>query len=797
MPHAPKTFQSTEKKNSCILGRPKGNCGRVIWSAPGDKEMHVDYLLIGGGLASVTAAEALRDAGATGSILILSDEDVLPYSKPPLSKQLLRGSLARDKLFLLDQQQCQEKGIEVLLGSPVVALHPHKHVALTARAEEIQFGRALIATGASAVRPQAPGADLEGIFHLRTLADADGIRQAATHAKRAVVVGASFLGLEVAATLTQMGIAVTLVDQETVLLGALKAPKVSDQILQHVREHEVTTLLGEAIAAFHGDGHVTGVLTQSGAEVPCDLVVAAIGVAPNTGFLAGSGIAVEDGVLVDEFLRSNQPDIFAAGDVANIIDPISGSRRRIEHWDSAVKQGRLAAKNMLGAHLAYDEVSYFYCRIFDFGFEFLGQPDGSETLVERGSLNERSCALIYVKEDVPKALFAIGRPVAETKAIEALIRHRVNLRAMSGNLSDPTFALEQIPSQTVLILQGGGAIGAFECGVVRALEDLQVYPDIVAGVSIGAFNGAIIASNPRRAAPALKAFWNELAIKTLDPPDWGPSQTIESSLSSWYCFMFGAPRFFRPRWFNPVCGLEQLPLTWTSFYDPSPAREIIARYVDFPALKKSPVRLLISAVDVETAELRVFDSYSDDITADHILASGSLPPAFPWTTIDGKHYWDGGIFSNSPLEQVVERCGVAGKRVIVVDLFANARGLPANMMDVLARRDEIVYAERVNKDVRGRELIRDFQRLVEEMLGHMEPDAVGLVKQWPRYIQLMGSQRPLAITRIVREGIPGESPSRDYDFSLAAVESNIREGFSRTMAAFETVKDVRKPVSFG
>ena len=756
---------------------------------------YVDYLLIGGGLASVTAAEALRDAGATGPILILSDEDVLPYNRPPLSKQMLRGTLARERLFLLDEAECREKGIEVVLASPAIAIDPHKHV-VASRSGTIQFGQALIATGASAVRARAPGANLRGICHLRTLAEAESLHKAATHAKRAVVLGASFLGLEIAATLTQMGISVTVLDQEPILFGVLKAPPVSAELLHYTRERGVTILLAETIAAFRGDGRVTGVLTESGTELPCDLAVVAIGVAPNVGFLEGSGIAVEDGVVVDQFLRTSQPDIFAAGDVASIIDPISGSRRRIEHWDGAVKQGRLAAKNMLGAHLAYDEVSYFYCRVFDFGFEFLGHPDGSETLIERGSLHERSCALIYLKDDVPKALFAIGRPPAETKAIEALIRYRVNLRAVGSKLSDPAFALEQIPNQTVLILQGGGAIGAFECGVVKALEDLQTYPDIVAGVSIGAFNGAIIASHPRHAAPALEAFWKELAVNTPDLPHWGPNQAIENAFSSWYCFTFGAPRFFRPRWFNPICGFEQLPLAWTSFYDPSPAKEIIARYVDFPALKKSPIRLLIGAVDVETAELRVFDSYSDDITPDHILASGSLPPAFPWTTIAGRHYWDGGIFSNSPLEQVVERCGVAGKQVIIVDLFASARALPTNMMDVLARRDKIVYAERVNKDVRTRELIRDFQRLIEEMLGHMGPEAAALVKQWPRYIQLMGSLRPLAVTRIVREGIAGEPPSRDYDFSLAAVESNMREGFSRTMAAFERTTDLRKPNTF-
>jgi NTE family protein len=184
----------------------------------------------------------------------------------------------------------------------------------------------------------------------------------------------------------------------------------------------------------------------------------------------------------------------------------------------------------------------------------------------------------------------------------------------------------------------------------------------------------------------------------------------------------------------------------------------------------------------------VFDSYSDEITPDHILASGSLPPAFPWTTIAGKHYWDGGILSNSPLELVAERCGVAGKHVIVVDLFSSTRPLPTNMMEVLARRDEIVYAERVHKDVRTREVIRDFQRLAEDMLGHMEADTAALVKQWPRYIQLMGDQRPLAITRIVRQGVGEEATSRDYDFSSRAIESNRLEGYMRTTAAFKVRK---------
>ena len=153
-------------------------------------------------------------------------------------------------------------------------------------------------------------------------------------------------------------------------------------------------------------------------------------------------------------------------------------------------------------------------------------------------------------------------------------------------------------------------------------------------------------------------------------------------------------------------GMAQLPVLWTSFYDTAPMRELITRYVDFSKLRTSAVRLLISAVNVETAELEIFDSFVDDLTPDHIIASGSLPPGFPWTVIGGKAYWDGGIVSNSPLDLLIDRCGPDGKRVFVVDLFGSRKSLPSNMMEVLTRRDEIVYSERVRSDFRYRETVR-------------------------------------------------------------------------------------------
>src|SRR5262249_16392958 len=336
-----------------------------------------------------------------------------------------------------------------------------------------------------------------------------------------------------------------------------------------------------------------------------------------------------------------------------------------------------------------------------------------------------------------------GVPAEETKAVEALIRYRVNLHTIKNKLGDPQFRLEQIPTQNVLVLQGGGALGAFECGVVKALGERDIYPDIVAGVSIGAFNAAVIAGKPKSPSAALEAFWHELEVITPELPD----EALRRTLSSWTSLAFGSPKFFHPKSLTPLWGFNQLPLNWTSFYDPSPVRELLAKYTDFSRLRTSPIRVIVSAVNVETAQLEIFDSYVDDLTPDHILASGSLPPGFPWTTIDGQHYWDGGIVSNSPLEDVIERCGAAGKRVFIVDLFPGRKELPANIVEVMFRRDEIVYSERIRNDERTRNLMHDFRRLVDDILIDVSPEKLMQIKQRPRYIQLMGDIAPTIITR--------------------------------------------------
>ncbi|MFG1347746.1 FAD-dependent oxidoreductase [Xanthobacter autotrophicus DSM 431] len=747
-----------------------GGDGESDGSAP----RHVDFLLVGGGLASAVAAQTLRAEGATGSILILSAEDVPPYHHPPLSKHLLTGTEGEERIFVHPEPFYAEHGIELGLSERVVGVDTVRQHVSTARGKTFGYGQLLVATGATPKPLDIPGAALPGVFSLRRKADADAIRAAVAEAKTAVVLGGSFLGMEIAMSLLDAGLKVTVIEQGPVLLRHLEAPALSRYFERHAEARGASVILNDSAAALHGRERVEAVETAGGRSVPANLVVVSIGVAPATDFLAGSGIAIEDGyVVVDALLRTSAPNVFAAGDVTTFYDPVFARRRHIEHWDNAVKQGRLAARNMLGRRLRYDEVSYFFCEVGDIGFNVLGATEETDAWIARGKLDEGSFALFYLKGDVPRALFSVGRPPDETRVAEGLIRYRVGLGEMRERLNEETFVLDYIPTQTALILQGGGALGAFECGVVKALEEEGIFPDIVAGISIGALNGAVIAGNPRHATAALEAFWADLAVATPQLP----SDDLRRATATARILALGVPNFFTPRWMAPPLRPQDWLTNWTSFYDTAPMKALLAKYVDFASLKDSPVRLLVSAVDVTTATLEVFDSYVDDLTPDHILASGSLPPGFPWTTVGGKAYWDGGIISNSPLDLVIDRCGPDGKRVFIVDLFSGRRDLPTNMMEVLARRDEIVYAERVRSDLHHQATVETYRRLIAHILAQIEPAQSARIKRLPAYIQLMGDAATTTITRLVRSGEVGEHSSRDYDFSDVAIRANQAEGY--------------------
>ena len=740
-----------------------------------------DFLLIGGGLASATAARTLRTEGAEGEIVIVSAEGFLPYHRPPLTKHFLLGGKSQEDILVLGEDYYREQAIEVMLATRAVRIHPKDKVVETDSAGEIRFKKLLIATGCRPRRLTIPGAELGGIYYLRTLLEAEALRQAMAGAKTAVIFGASFIGMELASSFTEKGIEVTIITREDLLFNKLASPEVSQFFTKYYKAQGVELIFKESIQEFRGSDRVESVVTSTGKVLSCDLVAIGLGVTPEVDFLHGSGIRVEDGILVSQYMQTNDPDIYAAGDVAKFFDPTFRRCRRIEHWDNAVKQGHIAAINMVGQRRPYHAVSYFFSDVFDLSFNFIGDTAEITERDLRGSIEEKSFAVLYLKGELLRAMFFLRRPASEAKAAESLILNGISLKRIKDKLADETFPLEKAAVQTVLVLQGGGALGAFECGVVKAMEEQRIYPDIVAGVSIGAFNAVIIAGNPRHAPAALEAFWDELALST----PVIPHEKTRRLLSSWYSLIVGSPNFFVPRWLRPVLHPNDLPLHWMSFYDPSPVKALLRKYVDFKRLKDSPIRLIVSAVNVETAELETFDSFMDTITPEHILASGSLPPGFPWTTIDGKHYWDGGIVSNSPFDQVIKLLGSAGKKVYAVDLYPRKKPLPKDLMEVIARRDEIFYSEKIDKDLHTLELINKYKVLVEEIMGHLEPRIVDQIRHRPLYIEVMGDAPPISITRIVHEGEEGEPPSRDYDFSRESIQEHKEEGYRVARARLE------------
>ncbi|MBI2468629.1 MAG: patatin-like phospholipase family protein [Candidatus Rokubacteria bacterium] len=332
--------------------------------------------------------------------------------------------------------------------------------------------------------------------------------------------------------------------------------------------------------------------------------------------------------------------------------------------------------------------------------------------------------------------------------------------------------------ETVLLLQGGGALGAYECGVYKALEEAGIIPDLVAGVSIGAVNAAIIAGNPRgRAAQALEAFWHEIAV----PGPFVLDEGLRRFFAAWQIAMFGVPKLFVPRWFSPR-GLALPPLTWTSLYDPSPLRQTLAAHVDPERLASPEIRLILTAVDVESGELEVFDSAERRITVDHILASGSFPPGFPWTVIGERAYWDGGLVSNTLLGPVMERQAGVPMKVYLVSLFPRARPLPTNLPAVLARRKDILHSDRMENDLRGCEQRNDALDLIQELVGHLQPETADRVRRSPRYRRIVDQACRVEITRFSHDGEAFESESKDYDFSTATIREHLRRGYQEAHA---------------
>lgn len=400
----------------------------------------VDYLLIGGGLASASCARALRDEGAEGSILLVGREPDLPYDRPPCSKEYLRGEQSRGDVLVNPAQWYADREIEVLTKCSAMKLDPAQRVVTLSNRQQVSYGRALLATGAGVRRCNVEGSELRGIHYLRTLGNSDAIRSDAA-GKRVVLVGGSYIGTEVAASLTELGSVCTILMLEPLVLQRGFGERAARFFQQRLEEHGITVFGGEELERFEGaDGRLTAVVTRSGRTIEADAAVVGVGAVPDVMLARAGGLALGEtgGVVVDARLESSVPGIYAAGDIAEYESVIhDNARLRIEHWDVALAQGRTAALNMVGRDQPHDAVPYFFSDVSDWtSLEYVGPAYRWEREIVRGSLEEGSFSIWYLERGRVAAALSVGRP-EDLMHARRLICTRAPIGERVGELADP------------------------------------------------------------------------------------------------------------------------------------------------------------------------------------------------------------------------------------------------------------------------------------------------------------------------------------------------------------------------
>ncbi len=358
----------------------------------------VEYLLIGGFAAGYCAAE-LRKRGADGDILLVGREPEPPYERPPLSKEYVRGDAKREDAYVNPVAWYEENGVELLTGTNVMSLDPESRTVKLQGGEEVEFGKALIATGANVNILQVDGSNLDRIRYLRTFGNSDNIREDAEKADRVVLVGGSYIGCEVAASLKSKGTDCAIVMMEEVALSRTFGEEVGRWFHELLESKGIEIHGGETLAAFEGDDHASAVVTESGKKVEGDVVVVGAGVKPDVMLAQRAGLEVDDGIVCDETLQTSVQGIYAAGDVCSYESGVHGRRLRVEHWDVAMQQGMHAAGSMLGEAKPYEVVPYFFSDLADWvGLEYVGPATEWDEVVWRGDRDAGEFAAFYLKD---------------------------------------------------------------------------------------------------------------------------------------------------------------------------------------------------------------------------------------------------------------------------------------------------------------------------------------------------------------------------------------------------------------
>ena len=401
-------------------------------------------VIVGAGIAGGNAAVTLREEGWGGRIVLLGAEPGIPFGRPPLSKTYLRGEEDLSAWYVKPADWYGNHDVELRTGSTVRQVDTTLKQLRLASGERVDYDKLVLCTGGRNRNLAVPGANLPGVCQLRTVTECDAIRQVAQPGARAVVVGMGFIGSEVAASLRQMGLEVTAVLPGAAPLATVLGNEVAAALAAIHREHGVRLVTNDQVIGFEGGTRVERVLTAKGAQLACDLVIVGVGVAPATDALAGSGIALDNGILVNARCQTSVPDVFAAGDVANLLHPVFG-RVRVEHFNNAEKQGRAVARAVLGTLQGYEYIYSFWSDQYEHKLEYVGFARNWERLVLRGSSESSKFLAFYLKQGTLQAAFGLNRggdpeleADAELRACQDLIRGRIRLSeaALADNRVD-------------------------------------------------------------------------------------------------------------------------------------------------------------------------------------------------------------------------------------------------------------------------------------------------------------------------------------------------------------------------
>ena len=397
-------------------------------------------VIVGGAMAGGNAAVTLREEGYRDRVTLIGRESGIPFGRPPLSKTYLRSEEDLTDWYVRPASWYEEHDVDRLVGSTVSVIDTAAHTVLLGSGQELQYQKVLIATGGRNRKLELPGADLPGLYYLRTVAECEAIKGEAAAGRRAVVVGMSFIGSEVAASLTQLGVHVTAIFPGRFPLERVLGGEIGALFGAMHRANGVELLAGDQVAAFEGTERLEAVTTTSGVRVACDFAVAGIGIEPVVPAVAGQPIAQDNGILVDELCRASAADVYAAGDVANHLHPVFG-RIRVEHYNNAEKQGAAAARSMLGSDAPYDYIHSFWSDQYEHKLEYVGHATKWDEFVVRGSLEEGRLVGFYVVDGLVRAAVGLDRggdPELDRDAEMAAAARLVAVRAQPplGLLAD-------------------------------------------------------------------------------------------------------------------------------------------------------------------------------------------------------------------------------------------------------------------------------------------------------------------------------------------------------------------------